>query len=122
MGCNCGNRGNQTIAQRMNDSSFRAAGSPLGFDRDNPLLVGETGDGELWRVRVIAAVEGLTVGQAAWVTGQGVKAFIASGAFHDITTTAQKARLFKVGIETYTSRQDAYRVAAATGQTVVEIA
>lgn len=124
MPCNCGGGGSgaRTIAQRNNQAAFRAAGSPVGFDRDHPLLIGEAGDGEVWRVRVMVPVENLTVGAATFVTGQGVRAHIASGALHDITTTNQKKRLWRVGITTYTSEQDARRVAAATGQTPIEVA
>lgn len=123
MGCNCGGgRAQQTIASRASKAAFLAAGSPMGFNRDNPLVIGDAADGEIWRVRVIAPVEGLSRGQAAYVTGTGVAAHLASGAFHDITTTDQKKRLFKVGAFTYTSEQEANRVAAGLGVKPVEVA
>lgn len=124
MGCNCGGgQANQTIAQRASLSSrAAAASSEAGFTRDNPLVVGEVADGELWQVRVIAPVEGLIVGRAVFVTGTGVAAYLASGAFHDITTTQQKKRLFKVGAFMYGSLQEANRAAAGTGLTPIEVA
>lgn len=124
VGCNCGGGGasQRTIASRTQAAAFVAAGSPLGFNRDNPITIGESSDGEIWRVRVISPVEGLSIGQAVFVTGTGVTAHLDSGALHDITTTDQKKRLFKVGAFTYTSEQEANRVAAALGTKPVEVA
>lgn len=123
MGCNCGGgSGAKTIADRSRQAAFKAAGSPLGFHREDPHVVGEVGDGEVWRVRVIRPVAGLSTGQAAYVTGTSVTEHLKSGSFHDITTVDQKKRLFKVGAFTYTSLQEANRVAAGTGLKPIEVA
>jgi len=74
------------------------------------------------RVRVLKPVEGLSIGQAAYVTGTGIDALIGAGALHDITTTSQKQRLWKVGGFTYSSQQEANRVAASLGVKPVEVA
>lgn len=121
MGCNCGGGGNRSIASRTRSAAFRAAGSPAGFDSDAPHVIGDAG-GDTRRVRVLKPVDGLTVGQAAYVTGVGVDELLASGAFHDITKTAQRKRLWKVNGFTYTSQQEANRVAASLGVKPVEVA
>jgi hypothetical protein len=87
----------------------------------NPLVIGDAG-GDTFRVRVVIPVEGLRVNYAYWVTGTGVEQHIDSGAFIDISGVAQRRRMYRVGAFTYTSLQEANRVAAATGQTVIEVA
>jgi hypothetical protein len=87
----------------------------------NPFMLGEEG-GDTFRVRVAIPVEGLRINYAYWVTGTGVDQHFDSGAFIDISGVAQKRRLYRVGAFTYTSLQEANRVAAATGQTVIEVA
>lgn len=123
MGCNCGGGANrQTIGgSRARQAAFKAAGSPLGFSADEPHVIGDADD-RVRRVRVLRATDGLTAGQAAFVTGTGVDAHLQSGAFHDITKTQQRKRLFKVNGFTYTDPQEANRVAAALGVTPVEVA
>lgn len=120
MGCNCGG-GNRTIQSRTRQSAFRAAGSPLGFSADEPHQIGEPG-GVTRRVRVLKAAEGLTPGQAAYVTGTGVDALVSSGIFHDITATRQKRRLWKVNGFAYTDLGEAERAARVLGVTPVEVA
>lgn len=114
--CGGGKRGS-TIAQASASSSTLAAGQLY----ENPLVVGDEG-GDTYRVRVAVAVEGLQINYSYWVTGTGVQAYLDSGAFIDITGVTQQRRLYRVGQFTYTSLQDANRVAAATGQEVIEVA
>lgn len=122
MGCNCGGGVPRTIAQRTRETAFRAAGSPLGFSDDQPHLLGAEG-GEVRRVRVLKkGVDGLSVGQAAYVTGSLVDQLIRVGALHDITKTRQKSRLWKVNGFTYTSEMEARRVADSLGVKPVEVA
>lgn len=119
MGCNCGKGGGSTIAARS--ASRRSDARAASYTQDAPLLIGDAG-GTLIRVRVMVPIEGLGLGRAAWVTGTGVQAHIDSGALVDITATAQRARLWRVGEFTYTTESEARRVAAATGQAAVEVA
>lgn len=92
-----------------------------GSSPDLPKQVGEPDD-LVRRVRVIVPVEGLARGSQAWLTGTGVDAYLASGALVDITTTQQKRRMWRVGAFTYTSFQEASRVAAAQGTVPIEVA
>lgn len=108
---------------------------PVGYSADVPLVLAETA-GPLprtadefaeaaaapIRVRVIKPVEGLSVSQAAWVTGPGVQKHIDSGAFVEITRTSQKRRQWRVGPFVYSDYRKASRVALAQGTTPVEIA
>lgn len=122
MGCNCGGgqRGS-TIAQRTQQSALRAAGSPVGFTKDHPHRIGAPDD-LVRRVRVLKAVDVLTAGQAAYVTGKGVNELILSGVLHDITKTEQKRRLWKVNGFTYSDHAEALRVAASLGVKPHEVA
>lgn len=119
MGCSTcgGGRRGSTIAQASASSDSLAAGQLY----ENPLLIGDAND-VILRVRVAVAVEGLKINYQYWVTGTGVQAHIDSGAFIDTTGITQQSRLYRVGQFTYTSLQDANRVAAATGQEVIEVA
>lgn len=94
---------------------------PLGYAPESPYLIGAE-DATLLRVRVLRQSGSLRIGQAAWVTGDGVQPLIADGAFADITSTAQRSRMWRVGQFTYTDYTEAVRVAEATGQTVIEVA
>lgn len=121
MGC-CGRSSQgQTIGAAQ--AARRASGSlAVGQSMDNPMVLGDAPGDETLRVRVAIPVEGLRVNYAYWVTGERVEQHIASGAFIDITGVSQQQRMYRVGAFTYTSLQEANRVAAATGQTVIEVA
>ena len=94
---------------------------PVGYDRSNPLVMGEANDAEPRRIRVLKPVGGLALGQASWVTGSDVDAHLESGAAVDISKTAQKRRQWRVGAFTYSDPAEARRVAAAKGVKPVEI-
>lgn len=102
---------------------------PVGYNRDNPLVIGTDGrmaSGEPVtetprRVRVLKPVEGLALGQASWVTGPGVQQHLDSGAFIDISNVTQKKRQWRVGAFTYSDPAEARRVGAAKGVKPVEI-
>ena len=119
MGCNCG-KSSQTIAQQARAAAGRI--SMPGMQEANPLVIGDEG-GDVLRVRAVRPPAGMTVGQSAWVTGTGVEKLLASGDVIDITRRQQRSRLFSVpGAGTYTSRQEAERVAAALETNVIEVA
>jgi hypothetical protein len=118
--CNCGGGGGRTIGQAAQRRSGRSS-MPAGFDESAPVLIGEANE-QLWRVRVIVPAEGLARSQQAWVTGTGVQQHFDSGAFQDISSTTQRRRMWRVGGFTYTSWQEASRVAAAQGTTPIEVA
>lgn len=120
MGC-CGRgTGGQSIGAR---NAARRSSSVLapGQSHGDPIVIGDA-DGEVYRVRVAIPVEGLRINHQYWITGTGAQQHFDSGAFIDITGVAQRQRLYRVGAFTYTSLQDANRVAAATGQPVIEVA
>jgi hypothetical protein len=74
------------------------------------------------RVRMQRSQDGLTIGQALWVTGEGAAELIETGAAVDITRRKQRRRVFSVNGFVYTDRQKAERVAASLGTTVIEVA
>ena len=115
MGCNCGSRAS---AARV---ASRSGALPAGFDQSRPILIGEVDD-VLRRVRVIIPVEGLSIGSSVWVTGDDIQQHIETGALLDITSVAQRQRMWRVGGFTYTSYQEASRVAASLGTTPIEVA
>lgn len=95
---------------------------PTGFSQSEPYTIGEEDD-TLLRVRVAQPVcDELSVGQAAWVTGDGVDPLLEEGALIDITGRLQAGRLFLVGEYSYTSLSDATRASEALGQPVIEVA
>lgn len=116
MGCNCGK--GQTIAQ---SAARRGTTLAAGSDETSALVIGEPG-GEVYRVRAVRPPVGLTVGSSAYVTGLGVPALIEAGDLIDITRRPQLRRIFNVGGMSYTDRQTAQRVSAATGQPIIEVA
>lgn len=123
MGCStCGQKGLTGRGGRKRVAHVGASGGvPAGFGESNPIVIGEAG-GPVLRVRVAIPVESLSVNASVWVTGTGVQAHVASGALVDITSTAQRRRLWRVGGFTYTDYQEASRVAASLGTTPVEVA
>lgn len=96
---------------------------PVGLHPSNPVELGDSGeDDEPRRVRVAKHLGTLRAGQAAWVKGSGVDAAIESGELLDITKTAQRRRLWRVGRYTYTDEAKARRVAKTLGQEAIEVA
>lgn len=121
MGCtSCGQKGLAARSARSVQRTYNGT-LPAGFDASSAVLIGEPDD-VTRRVRVLQSVEGFSIASSMWVTGTGVQAHLDSGELLDITATTQRRRLWRVGGFTYTSLQEARRVAAATGQTVIEVA
>lgn len=98
---------------------------PVGYNADNPLVIGEQPDGVVTetpiRVRVLKPVAGLALGQASWVVGPDVAKHLESGALMDISSVTQKRRQWRVGAFTYSDLKKARRVGAAMGVEPVEI-
>lgn len=123
MGCNCGRGASGTIADRARQEARRRAGiNTLGKLDDNPIIIGDPG-GDVLRVRAQVAVPGkLTVGQAAYVSGDGVAALLENNHLIDITKRQQKRRVFTVNGMTFFDEQKANRAGAALGVTPIEVA
>jgi hypothetical protein len=117
--CGRAGAGGQSISAR--NAARRSTTLAPGQSQSDPIVLGEA-NGDVYRVRVAIPVEGLRINYQHWVTGDGVQQHFDSGAFIDITGVSQLQRLYRVGAFTYTSLQDANRVAAATGQSVIEVA
>lgn len=117
-GCRSSSSSSAALARRAGNVA-----ATEGLSATDPYVVGLETDGEdVQRVRVVRPVGDLKLMQAAWVTGDGVEALVASGDFVVIGGVDQLGRLWRVGGRTYHDYRTAQRVANATGQTLVEVA
>lgn len=86
-------------------------------------MIGNPIDGEEpIRIRVVMELDGLRPMQSAWVVGDGVDEAINDGSIILLGAQPQLGRLWRVGQHTYHDKSIAERVAAQTGQTMVEVA
>lgn len=114
-GCGSGNA--RMGARTGNPSSLVLKGLTV----EDPVIVGEPNGDPVRHVKVITPNNGMRTGQAAWVTGDGVDAFLASDILVDITGIRQAQRRWKVGQFYYTDYQEAVGAGLATGITPLEV-
>lgn len=93
----------------------------IGLAPDNPYIIGDPSDTAPQRVRVVQNIGPLRSQQAAWVAGDGVQDAFDTGLIILLGSQPQMGMLWRVGRRTYHSRSIAERVAAKTGQVVVEV-
>lgn len=122
MGCGCGKRSASATASVLRSARDAEQSLSPGLSPAAPVLLGTEQEETLMRVRVLKNIKNLRTGQAAWVQGAEVAARIEDGTLHDITSTTQKARMWKVNAFIYSDYTKALKAAKRLGATPVEVA